>query len=272
MPNAEDRHRFRPGSKIDLHEVATSAPRNEDKDDAERELATLKERLFELQERLYAEGKHKVLVVFQGLDGSGKNSATNHVFSGVNPEGVHVTAFKVPTAEELAHDYLWRIHRAVPGKGQIGIFNRSHYEDVLVVRVDDIVPPEVWRERYEQINQFEKLLADTGTTILKFYLHLSKDEQKKRFESRIEKPEKRWKFSLDDLRKRAQWDAYLKAYDDVLERCSTDWAPWYVIPADDKWYRNLAVARVIVAALEALDPRFPEPDEPAGGWDHLVVE
>lgn len=272
MAHDPERHRLPPGNKIDLRQTPTTAPKGEDKDDAERELGALKERLAELQERFYAEGKRKLLVVFQGLDGSGKNSTTNHVFSGVNPEGVVVTAFKVPTAEELAHDYLWRIHRAVPGKGQIGVFNRSHYEDVLVVRVDEIVPAAVWRTRYEQINQFEKLLVDTGTTIVKFHLHISKDEQKKRFESRIAKPAKRWKFSLDDLRKRAQWDDYRAAYDDLLERCSTAWAPWHVIPSDDKWYRNLAVARVMVATLEALDPHYPEPPEPTGGWNSVTVE
>lgn len=272
MSNQVSRHRLEPGRKIDLHDLSTSAPSSEDKDDARRELTELKERLVGLQERFYAEGKRKLLVVFQGLDGSGKNSTTEHVFSGVNPEGVHVTSFKVPSIEERAHDYLWRIHRAVPGQGTIGIFNRSHYEDVLVVRVDKIAPPEVWRERYEQINQFEKLLADTGTTILKFHLHISKDEQKKRFESRIEDPEKRWKFSLDDLRKRAQWDDYRAAYDDLLERCTTPWAPWYVIPGDNKWYRDVAVARVVVATLEELDPRYPEPPEPEGGWGAVRVE
>lgn len=271
MSNVVNRHRLEPGRKIDLRETPTSAPSSEDKDAAERELAGLQKELAELQERFYAEGKRKLLVIFQGLDGSGKNSTTNHVFSGVNPEGVHVTSFKVPSVEELAHDYLWRIHRAVPGKGVIGVFNRSHYEDVLVVRVDKIVPPEVWRPRYEQINQFEKLLTDSGTTILKFHLHISKAEQKKRFESRIAKPEKRWKFSLDDLRKRGQWDDYRAAYDDLLERCSTEWAPWQVIPSDDKWYRNLAVARAVVATLAAMNPRFPEPAEPAGGWDSVRV-
>jgi PPK2 family polyphosphate:nucleotide phosphotransferase len=272
MPKSMARHRLEPGRKIDLREIPTTAPSAEDKDAAVRELAGLKVRLAELQERFYAEGKRKLLVVFQGLDGSGKNSTTNHVFSGVNPEGVHVTSFKVPSVDELAHDYLWRIHGAVPPKGVIGVFNRSHYEDVLVVRVDGIVPEEVWRPRYDQINQFERLLADTGTTILKFHLHLSKNEQKKRFESRLANPEKRWKFSFDDLRKRTQWDDYRAAYDDLLERCTTPWSPWFVIPADDKWYRNLAVARLVVATLEELNPRVPEPAEPPGGWGRVRVE
>jgi PPK2 family polyphosphate:nucleotide phosphotransferase len=214
-------------------------------------------RLQDLQEVLWAEGKHALLIILQAMDAGGKDGTIKHVFRGVNPQGCQVTSFKVPTKEELDHDYLWRIHKAVPGRGQIGIFNRSHYEDVLVVRVDNLVPEEVWRQRYEQINYFEKHLADTGTTILKFYLHISREEQKERFEARLNDPTKGWKFSTDDVEKRRRWDDYMQAYEEALSRCSTPWAPWYVIPADHKWYRNLLVSQIIVQALEKLDMRYP---------------
>ena len=221
------------------------------------------DRLQDLQEVLWAEDKHALLIVLQAMDAGGKDGTIKHVFRGVNPQGCRVTPFKVPSKEELDHDFLWRIHKAVPGRGQIGIFNRSHYEDVLVVRVDNLVPKEIWRPRYEQINQFEKLLAETGTTILKFYLHISREEQKKRFEARLRDPGKGWKFSRDDLKKRQQWDDYMQAYEEALSRCSTPWAPWYVIPADHKWYRNLLVSQIIVEALEKLDMRYPSAPEDA---------
>jgi PPK2 family polyphosphate:nucleotide phosphotransferase len=221
------------------------------------------DRLQDLQEVLWAEDKHALLIVLQALDAGGKDGTIKHVFRGVNPQGCQVTSFKVPTKEELGHDFLWRIHKAVPGRGQIGIFNRSHYEDVLVVRVDDLVPEEVWRQRYERINQFEKLLAETGTTILKFYLHISREEQKERFEARLRDPGKNWKFSHGDVEKRQQWDDYMQAFEEALSRCSTPWAPWYVIPADHKWYRNLLISRIIVEALEKLDMHYPPPLEDA---------
>jgi PPK2 family polyphosphate:nucleotide phosphotransferase len=175
-----------------------------------------------------------------------------------------VNSFKVPTKEELDHDYLWRVHKATPRRGHIGIFNRSHYEDVLVVRVHNLVPEDMWQQRYEQINQFEKLLADTGTTILKFFLYISKEEQKERFEARLRDPRKNWKFSTADVKERGYWDDYMRAYEDALSRCSTPWAPWHIIPADHKWYRNLAVSQVIIEALEKLDMRFPPPLPDAG--------
>ncbi len=229
------------------------------KDETETELRRNTERLRELQHVLWAEGKYALLIVLQAMDAGGKDGTIRHVFRGVNPQGCQVTSFKVPTAEEVAHDYLWRIHKQVPSRGYIGIFNRSHYEDVLVVRVHNLVPEEVWRRRYEQINHFEKLLADTGTTILKFFLHISKEEQKERFEARLRDPGNNWKFSMGDVEERAYWDDYMRAFEDALSKCSTPWAPWYVIPANRKWYRNLAVSRIIVETLEGLDLRYPPP-------------
>jgi len=258
-------HRLTPGEPVRLAELPTAADSyHSDRKQAEETFRDLRQEIAYLQHRLYSEGKQKLLVVLQAMDAGGKDSTIRHVFKGVNPQGVKVTSFKVPSKEELAHDYLWRIHKPVPGKGYIGVFNRSHYEDVLVVRVDQLVPEAVWSERYEQINQFERLLTDTGTRLLKFCLHISKDEQATRFQDRLDKPHKRWKFSVGDLAKREQWDDYRAAYEDALERCTTDWAPWYVIPADQKWYRNLAIARVIHSALTEMDPRFPEPEDLEG--------
>jgi PPK2 family polyphosphate:nucleotide phosphotransferase len=208
---------------------------------------------------LWAEGKHSLLIVLQAMDAGGKDGTIKHVMRGVNPQGCQVTSFKVPTEEELDHDFLWRIHKATPRRGYIGIFNRSHYEDVLVVRVHNLVPETVWRQRYEQINQFEKLLADTGTTILKFFLYISKEEQKERFEARLRDPAKNWKFSMGDVKERNLWDDYMAAFEEVLSRCSMPWAPWFVIPANRKWYRNLVVSQTIIEALEKLDMRYPPP-------------
>ncbi len=215
--------------------------------------------LQELQRVLWAEGKHSLLIVLQAMDAGGKDGTIRHVFRGVNPQGCQVTSFKVPTKEELSHDYLWRIHKATPRRGYMGIFNRSHYEDVLVVRVHDLVPPEIWKQRYEQINHFEKLLADTGTTILKFFLHISKEEQKERFQARLDDPSKNWKFSMGDVEERGHWDDYMLAFEEALSRCSTPWAPWYVIPANRKWYRNVAVSNIIIETLEGLGMQYPPP-------------
>jgi PPK2 family polyphosphate:nucleotide phosphotransferase len=229
--------------------------KSESKDDLRRNV----EQLQGLQQVLWAEGKHSLLIVLQAMDAGGKDGTIKHVMRGVNPQGCQVTSFKVPTKEELAHDYLWRIHKATPRRGYIGIFNRSHYEDVLVVRVHNLVPEVVWRERYEQINHFERLLADTGTTILKFFLHTSKDEQKKRFEERLVDPTKNWKFSMGDVEERGYWNDYMQAYEEALSRCSTPWAPWYIIPANRKWYRNLVISQIIVETLEGLDMHYPPP-------------
>ena len=229
------------------------------KRESKEDLAQNVERLRALQEVLWAEGKHSLLIVLQAMDAGGKDGTIKHVMRGVNPQGCQVTSFKVPSKEELARDYLWRIHKAVPRRGYIGIFNRSHYEDVLVVRVHNLVPESVWQTRYEQINHFEKLLADTGTTILKFFLYTSKAEQKQRFEERLLDPRKNWKFSMGDVEERGYWDDYMLAYETALSRCSTPWAPWYIIPANRKWYRNLVVSQIIVEALEKLDMRYPPP-------------
>ncbi|HSJ55387.1 MAG TPA: polyphosphate kinase 2 family protein, partial [Anaerolineae bacterium] len=240
-----------------------------DKDAAQKVLKRNTQRLLELQEVLWAEGKHAVLIVLQGMDASGKDGTIEHVFHGVNPQGCQVTGFKVPTKEELDHDFLWRVHKAVPRRGMMGIFNRSHYEDVLVVRVENLAPEEVWSRRYEQINHFEKLLADTGTVILKFYLHISSEEQKERFEARRQDPSKVWKFSAADVEKRRLWDGYMQAYEDALNRCSTPWAPWTIVPANRKWYRNLVVSQALIQALENLDMHYPPP-EPGSGEIEIV--
>jgi PPK2 family polyphosphate:nucleotide phosphotransferase len=257
-----ERHLVQPGKKFHLRDVdPADAGAYKGKQEASKQLEADRAELVKLQELLYAEGKHALLVVIQAMDTGGKDGFIAHVMSGVNPQGCIVTPFKVPTAEELAHDYLWRVHKAVPPKRLIGIFNRSHYEDVLVVRVHNLVPKEVWSRRYEQINQFEKHLAENGVTILKFFLHISKEEQKRRLQARLDDPTKHWKFAVGDLKERALWDDYMAAYEDAVNLTSTPWAPWYVIPADRKWYRNLAVARVLVERLRGLQMKYPESAE-----------
>jgi PPK2 family polyphosphate:nucleotide phosphotransferase len=216
-------------------------------------------KLDDLQYLLYAERKHALLIVFQGLDASGKDGTIRHVMSGINPQGCRVTSFKEPSAEEMAHDFLWRIHAAAPKIGDFGVFNRSHYEDVLVVRVHNLVPKDVWSQRYDQINQFEGILTANNVAILKFFLHISRDEQKKRFLQRLDDPKKQWKISEADFNERKYWDEYQKAYEAVLERCSTSHAPWFIIPANKKWFRNLAVSRVIVETLERMKMKLPPP-------------
>ena len=227
------------------------------KDAAKEMLEKNASRLAELQYLLYAENKHAILLVLQGMDGSGKDGTIRHVLSRMNPQGCKVTGFKAPSTEESDHDYLWRIHHAIPNKGEIGVFNRSHYEDVLVVRVHELVPKSIWSKRYDQINAFEKLLAENNVKILKFFLHISKERQKEKFLERLEDPKEHWKFNPDDLEKRKLWDQYMKANNDVLERCSTPWAPWFVIPADKKWFRDFAVSEILIEALEGLDMKFP---------------
>ena len=217
------------------------------------------EKLDSLQYVLYAERKRALLIVLQGLDTGGKDGTIRHVMSGVNPQGCKVTPFKVPAGEETDHDFLWRIHNAVPGYGYIGIFNRSHYEDVLVVRVHDIVPKSRWSRRYEQINNFEEFLTRNNVKILKFFLHISKDEQKKRLMDRIDDPDKHWKISEADFNERRFWNDYTAAYEDALTKCSTHVAPWYVIPSNKKWFRNLAVSHIIAETLEEMDPKLPKP-------------
>ena len=224
------------------------------------EVAALTARLDELQEKLYADGRHKVLVVLQGMDTSGKDGTIRHVMGGFDAVGVRVASFKKPTAIELDHDFLWRIHAQTPASGEVVVFNRSHYEDVLIVRVRELVPEKVWRKRYAQINDFERILAENGTLILKFFLHISKSEQKKRLQERIDDPTKRWKFQSGDLGERELWNQYVRAYEDALSKTSTDVAPWYIVPANAKWYRNYVVASVIAEALEKLKMKYPQPD------------
>lgn len=212
-----------------------------------------------LQYLLYAEHKRALLIVLQGLDAAGKDGTIRHVMSGVNPQGCRVTSFKKPTSEELTHDYLWRVHKAVPPIGDIGIFNRSHYEDVLVVRVHDLAPKEVWSRRYDQINDFERMLVENNVKILKFFLHISSDEQKERFQQRIDDKDRQWKISEADFAERKFWNDYTRAYEAALTKCSTPHAPWYVIPSNKKWFRNLAVSHIIVETLEAMKMNFPAP-------------
>jgi PPK2 family polyphosphate:nucleotide phosphotransferase len=238
------------------------------KKDVADELKRHRDRISDLQARLYGEQKRSLLIVLQAMDTGGKDGTIKGVFAGVNPQGCQVWSFKAPSSEESAHDFLWRYHQKAPSKGMIHIFNRSHYEDVLIVRVKDLVPEEVWRPRYEAINQFEYALTTDGVTVLKFFLHISRDEQKRRLDSRLQDPDKRWKFSSNDLKERAYWDDYQAAFEDAVNRCSTPYAPWYVVPANKKWYRNLVVARTIADTLEALDPRFPAAEK---GLDKVEI-
>ena len=254
-----DRHRVKPGQQVRLDDFDPQDCSGFDgsKEEAEQVLDKLTDALEELQELLYAENKQRLLIVLQGMDTSGKDGVIRHVFEGVNPQGVRVASFKAPSPLELSHDYLWRIHQQAPTRGEMVIFNRSHYEDVLVVRVHELVPAETWRKRYEQINAFEKLLADEGTTILKFFLHIDKQEQKQRLLDRLKEPDKRWKFNPGDLQERAKWKEYMRAYEEALTQTSTKDAPWYVVPANRKWYRNLVIATVLVNTLKKLDPQPP---------------
>jgi PPK2 family polyphosphate:nucleotide phosphotransferase len=248
-----------PDKKIELAKfdpADTLDYENDHKTEAKLE-KTIK-RLDELQNLLYAERKRALLVVLQGMDAAGKDGTIRHVMSGVNPQGCSVTSFKVPNSEELAHDFLWRIHKAVPEKGMIGIFNRSQYEDVLVVRVHNLVPKEVWKARYDEINRFERNLGENDVKILKFFLHISREEQQKRFRERLNDPHKKWKFSKADAAERKRWDDYITAYEAVLSRCSTEYAPWFIIPSDHKWFRNLAISRIIVETLEEFDMHYPK--------------
>lgn len=258
-----DLFRVKPGGRVDLPRIdpAGTPGFDGDRDVARAELKELHAELFDFQDRLWAERKRALLIVLQALDGGGKDGVIRNVFTAFNPQGTRVTGFGVPTQEELDHDFLWRVHPNTPGKGRIGIFNRSHYEDVLVVRVAGLAAESVWSERYDLINAFELNLVQADTTILKFMLHISRDEQRRRFQKRLENPEKRWKFKLADLDARAHWDDYMDAYADALSRCSTKHAPWFVIPADHKWYRDLAVARIATDAARRMDPQYPEPEE-----------
>jgi PPK2 family polyphosphate:nucleotide phosphotransferase len=265
------KYRVKPGSKVDLSEWDPNEKGSFEgsKKKGKKALLALNDQLEALQELLYAEHKHRVLVVLQAMDTGGKDGTIRHVFEGVNPQGVRVANFKVPTQEELDHDYLWRVHRQTPGKGEIVIFNRSHYEDVLVVRVHELVPEEVWGKRYNQINGFERTLAQEGTTILKFFLHIDLEEQKERLQARLDEPDKRWKFSKGDLKERKLWPKYIQAYEDALSKTSTEWAPWIIVPANRKWYRNLVIATTLIETLEGLNMSYPQPDK---DLDDVIIE
>jgi PPK2 family polyphosphate:nucleotide phosphotransferase len=261
--------RVNPGSRVNLADIDPGETHGREKGSSAAELQTGLDRLTALQDRLWAEQKHPVLIVLQGIDAAGKDGSVKHVMSAFNPMGCVVTSFKVPTPVEMAHDYLWRVHQRAPAKGEIAIFNRSHYEDVLVVRVHDLVPRKVWSRRFEQINAFEELLTSSGTAIIKFFLWIDRDEQKARFQSRLDDPDKRWKFRLGDLAERKLWDSYVAADEEVLRRCSTETAPWYVIPANHNWFRNLALTDIIADTLDELNPRYPPaPDDLTG----VVIE
>lgn len=261
--------RFRPGKSFKLSAID---PRDtcgfKDKDETKARTAEDAEAIDALQNRLYAEGKRALLVVLQGIDCSGKDGTVRAVFNTCGPIGVINTPFKAPTPEELAHDYLWRVHKVVPPKGFIGIFNRSHYEDVLVVKVKGYASPEAIERRYDEINDFERLLSQNGVRILKFMLHISKDEQAERLKERVADPTKRWKFNPGDLDDRKLWDDYMAAYETAITRCSTDAAPWHIVPADRNWVRNAVIARVTREALEEMNPQFPEPKD----WDPKTIE
>lgn len=251
-------YRVKPGEAIALADLDPDTSEHyQKKKDVTTELEMQRQRLQELQERLFAENQRSLLVVLQSTDTGGKDGTIKHVFSGVNPQGCQVWSFKTPSTEEASHDFLWRYHQRVPQRGMITIFNRSHYEDVLIVRVKQLVPENVWRERYHVINEFEKMLSLNKIAVIKFFLHISKDEQKRRLESRLENPDKHWKFSHNDLKERLLWNDYQEAFQDAINNCSTTYAPWYVVPANKKWYRNLVIARTIADTLEAMNPQYP---------------
>ena len=269
-------YRVKPGTRLSLDrwdpgETGPYKKNERAKEKAKTETARLIERISALQERLYANGDRALLIVLQGMDTSGKDSTIKHVMSGVNPQGCKVASFKTPSGKELARDFLWRIHHQVPAKGQIGIFNRSHYEDVLITRVHSMISDRVAKLRFDQIKEFEELLTESGTTVLKFFLYISKDEQKQRLLERVQDPEKRWKFNEGDLEERKLWDDYLRVFEDVISKTSTDSAPWYIVPANRKWFRNLLVARVVMEALEAMKLHCPKPSADID-WDRLVIE
>jgi PPK2 family polyphosphate:nucleotide phosphotransferase len=255
-----ERYRIKPDSKVDLGKFDPDEHESQPGDpEAAHEIAIISKRLGDLQENLYASQKSSILICLQGLDAAGKDGTIKHVCGSLNPQGCRVASFKQPTHDELAHDFLWRVHKVAPENGEIVVFNRSHYEDVLVVRVHDLVPKHVWHARYKRINAFEKGLSENHTTILKFFLHISKEEQLKRFGDRLTDPKKNWKISESDYSERALWSEYVKAYEEVFERCSTDVAPWFIIPSNHKWYRDLVIGKIFMEHLERLKAPYPAP-------------
>ena len=263
MPLPSSPFLVQPGTRAVLADFDPYGKYGMSKKEAQEELRELSDQLNDLQEQLYANREHSLLVLLQGMDTSGKDGVIKRVLEAFNPQGVAVTGFKVPTQEEFDHDFLWRIHKAAPRKGMLGVFNRSQYEDVLVQRVESFVPEPVWRQRYEDINAFEKLLASSGTIICKFYLHISKERQQQRLQKRLEDPTSHWKFNISDLRARAKWDEYREAYEDALSFCSTPYAPWYIIPVDRKWVRDIIIARILLQTLQNLGMEWPPIEEEA---------
>jgi PPK2 family polyphosphate:nucleotide phosphotransferase len=261
MPPDFARYRVEPDEEVSLADHDPAAAAGYEPEEAREELEALSERIADLQARLYAEERQSLLVVLQGIDAAGKDSTVAHVFRGANPQGCRVYTYKEPTPDESAHDFLWRYHRDTPARGMIHVFNRSHYEDVLVVRVKELTEESRWRSRYKSINDFERMLVREGTVVLKFFLHISKECQLERFRERLERPDKHYKFSSNDVRERRRWDDYQQAYEDMLRHTSTHDAPWYVVPSDHKWFRNLVVARAVAGTLDTMDPVWPEPEE-----------
>lgn len=265
-----DPFKVSPGKPVDLRHFDPSQCLDFKKGQASKALlAENRDALAQLQYKLYAESKQSLLIVLQGIDAAGKDGSIRKVFTAFNPQGCSVTSFKAPSKKELSHDYLWRVHRATPSKGSVGIFNRSHYEDVLIVRVLDLVPESIWSNRYDEINQFEQMLSSNGTRILKFFLYIDPDEQKERFQARLDDPLKNWKFSKGDLEQRKLWEGYIDAYQDMLNQCSTNTAPWYIVPANRKWFRNILISQVTREVLEDMNPQLPRPED---DLDKIVIQ
>jgi len=263
VSGAIERYLVKPGKKLNLAAIDSNEKaliEEASKDDHLPHFEILQQELQQLQKKLYAQNKHRLLIVMQAMDTGGKDGCIKHVFSRIDPQGIHVRSFKKPTEEELARDFLWRIHARVPRKGEMVIFNRSHYEDVIAVRVKNIFPDPVWKRRVRHIVEFERMLAEEGTTIIKIYLHISKDEQKARLQARLDQPHKHWKFNPEDLNDRARWDDFMTAYEDLISDTSTEHAPWFVVPANRKWYRNLCVARIVLDTMKRLNLEFPPID------------
>ena len=270
VSGALERYWVKPGSKVDFGKIESGEKTlfdGDGKTEFEPQFKILQEQLQDLQKRLYAQNKHRILVVMQAMDTGGKDGCIKHVFSHIDPQGIHVRSFKKPSEEELSYDFLWRVHSKVPHRGQLVIFNRSHYEDIIAVRVKKLFPDEVWKRRQQHVIDFERMLAEEGTTIVKIFLHISKDEQKRRLESRLENPAKHWKFNPDDLADRARWDDFMEAYQDVIGKTATESAPWFIVPADRKWYRNLCVARIMLDTMKTLNLELPAID-----WDPSGIE
>jgi PPK2 family polyphosphate:nucleotide phosphotransferase len=270
VKGALERYWVKPGAEVDLVKIDGNEKilfKGVGKEEIQRQFDELQTELQELQKRLYAQNKHRILVVMQAMDTGGKDGCIKHVFSRIDPQGIHVRSFKTPSEEELSYDFLWRVHSKVPHLGQLVIFNRSHYEDIIAVRVKKIYPDEVWKRRQRHVVEFERMLAEEGTTIVKIFLHISKDEQKRRLEARLADPAKHWKINPEDLVDRARWDDFMRAYEDVMRKTSTEHAPWYVVPADRKWYRNLCVARIMLDTLKKLNMEYP-----AINWDPKTIK